>query len=66
MVETPNDGRPAVWRAADTETAGWTYRDTYATANQILTSHEAAGRRESNGRLLAVIGLVTTRLGYTL
>ena len=48
VAETPNDGRPAVWRAADTETAGWTYRDTYATAYQILTSHEAAGRRASN------------------
>ena len=34
MAETPNDGRPAVWRAADTETAGWTYRDTHATAYQ--------------------------------
>ena len=22
VAETPNDGRPAVWRAADTETAG--------------------------------------------
>ena len=38
------------WRAADTETSGWTLRDTYATAYQPLTSHEAAGRRESNGR----------------
>ena len=50
VAETPNDGRPAVWRAADTEVAGWTSWDTYATAYQILTSHEAAGRRESNGR----------------
>ena len=39
-----------MWRAADTETAGWTLRDTYATAYQPLTSHEAAGRRSSNGR----------------
>ena len=50
VAETPNDGRSAVWRAADTETAGWTSRDTYATAYQILTSLEAAGRRASNGR----------------
>ena len=64
VVETPNDGRPAVWRAADTETAGWTYRDTYATANQILTSHEAAGRRESNGRQGAVAG-GCTRQGHS-
>ena len=48
--ETPNDGRPAVWRAADTETTGWTLRNTYDTAYQPLTSHEAAGRRSSNGR----------------
>ena len=40
----------ANWRAADTESTGWTSWDTYATAYQILTSHEAAGRRESNGR----------------
>ena len=39
-----------MWRAADTEVAGWTSWDTYATAYQILTSHEAAGRRASNGR----------------
>ena len=39
-----------MWRAADTEVAGWTSWDTYATAYQILTSHEAAGRRSSNGR----------------
>ena len=50
MAETPNNGPSAVWRAADTEVAGWTSWDTYATAYQILTSHEAAGRRESNGR----------------
>ena len=50
MAETPNDGPSAVWRAADTETSGWTLRDTYATAYQPLTSHEAAGRRASNGR----------------
>ena len=50
VAETPNDGRPAVWLAADTETAGWNSRDTHATAYQPLTSHEAAGRRESNGR----------------
>ena len=50
VAETPNDGRPAVWRAADTETTGWTLRDTYDTAYQPLTSHEAAGRRSSNGR----------------
>ena len=50
MAETPNDGRSAVWRAADTETTGWTSRDMHATAYQPLTSHEAAGRRESNGR----------------
>ena len=48
-AETPNDGRPAVWRAADTETAGWACWDTYATAYQPLTSHEEAGRRASNG-----------------
>ena len=39
-----------MWRAADTETTGWTSWDTYATAYQPLTSHEAAGRRSSNGR----------------
>ena len=50
VAETPNDGRPAVWRAADTEITGWTYRYTHATAYQPLTSHEAAGRRASNGR----------------
>ena len=50
VAETPNNGPSAVWRAADTEAAGWTSWDTYATAYQILTSHEAAGRRESNGR----------------
>ena len=40
----------ANWRAADTEITDWTYRDTHATAYQPLTSHEAAGRRASNGR----------------
>ena len=40
----------ANWRAADTETAGWTSRNIYVTAYQPLTSHEAAGRRASNGR----------------
>jgi hypothetical protein len=50
VTETPNDGRPAVWRAADTKTTGWTLWDTYDTAYQPLTSHEAAGRRSSNGR----------------
>ena len=50
VAETPNDGRPAVWRAADTKTTGWTLWDTYDTAYQPLTSHEAAGRRSSNGR----------------
>ena len=40
----------ANWRTANPETSGWTLRDTYATAYQILTSHEAAGRRASNGR----------------
>ena len=49
VAETPN-GPSAVWQAADTEVAGWTSWDTYATAYQILTSHEAAGRRASNGR----------------
>ena len=39
-----------MWRAANPEVAGWTSWDTYATAYQTLTSHEAAGRRESNGR----------------
>ena len=50
VAETPNDGRPAVSRAADTKTTGWTLWDTYDTAYQPLTSHEAAGRRSSNGR----------------
>ena len=50
MAETPNDGRPAVWRLADTDITGWTSWDTYTTAYQPLTSHEAAGRRASNGR----------------
>ena len=40
----------ANWRATDTETTGWTSRNTYVTAYQPLTSHEAAGRRSSNGR----------------
>ena len=31
-------------------TTGWTSRNTYVTAYQPLTSHEAAGRRSSNGR----------------
>ena len=50
VAETPNDGRPAVSRAADTKTTGGTLWDTYDTAYQPLTSHEAAGRRSSNGR----------------
>ena len=50
VTETPNDGRPAVSRAADTKTTGGTLWDTYDTAYQPLTSHEAAGRRSSNGR----------------
>ena len=50
VPETPNDGRPAVWRAADTETTGWTLRNTYDTAYQPFTSHKAAGRRSSNSR----------------
>ena len=50
MAETPNDGRPPVWRLADTDITGWTSWDTYTTAYQPLTSHEAAGRRASNGR----------------
>jgi hypothetical protein len=40
----------ANWRAADTEITGWTSQDIYVTAYQPLTSHEAAGRRASNGR----------------
>ena len=46
-------GQPCGEQLTQTEklvTAGWTSWDAYTTAYQILTSHEAAGRRASNGR----------------
>ena len=39
-----------MWRAADREITGRITQSAYATAYQPLTSHEAAGRRASNGR----------------
>ena len=53
-AETPNDGRPAVWRAADTQTAGWTHQNTYATAFRYshLTKRPAFAQATA-GKVLA-------------